>query len=55
MQTRKMLDEQQRGVKELQDKKTCKHKNAYYFHDNANPYCPDCDSYPESIYGTPNE
>lgn len=25
--------------------KTCKHSNAYYFHDNAPQYCPDCKQY----------
>lgn len=25
----------------------CKHKQAYHFHENANPYCADCNSYPK--------
>lgn len=28
----------------------CRHYNAYYFHENAPAYCPDCNSYPETIY-----
>jgi len=23
----------------------CKHPDSYHFHDNAPPYCPNCDSY----------
>lgn len=26
-------------------KQKCKHNNAYFFHDNAPMYCPDCDNY----------
>jgi len=25
--------------------KKCKHENAYYFHENAPAYCPDCEEY----------
>ena len=28
----------------------CTHKNAYYFHDNAPAYCPDCKKYVDSTY-----
>jgi len=23
----------------------CNHKKSYYFHDNAPPFCPDCENY----------
>lgn len=26
-------------------KANCKHKNAYFFHENAPAYCPNCDRY----------
>lgn len=26
-------------------KTNCKHKRAYYFHENAPLYCPDCNQY----------
>lgn len=34
-------------MKQPKDKsvKDCKHKKAYFFHDNAPAYCPDCKKY----------
>jgi hypothetical protein len=26
-------------------KEKCTHENAYFFHENAPKYCPDCDKY----------
>ena len=30
---------------QFKDSRTCEHKNAYFFHDNAPKYCPDCGRY----------
>lgn len=29
----------------MKNKIKCKHTKAYFFHENAPAYCPDCDSY----------
>jgi hypothetical protein len=29
----------------MKDRLKCKHKKAYFFHENAPAYCPDCKNY----------
>lgn len=31
-------------------KDACNHKNAYYFHDSAPAYCPNCKKYVDGVY-----
>lgn len=35
-----------RVIKKNKKPTDCNHENRYHFHDNAPPYCPDCDTYP---------
>ena len=33
------------GLVIITARQKCRHRNAYYFHDNAPMYCPDCNEY----------